>query len=156
MSFPPFPPGPGKVQTQPRPHQVVIDPTGQYILVPDLGADRIRVLKMQTSEGVLLEAHECGGIDLPKGSFPRHVVFVTLGEKTMLYLLCQDTYSLITYSIEYLADNQGLAFHKEGQDINLLQREDTLLEPPPSARILASHLALSVSYPNTPHFLPII
>jgi 6-phosphogluconolactonase (cycloisomerase 2 family) len=151
MTFPPFPRGPGKVQTQPRPHQVVIDPTSHFMLVPDLGADRIRVLKIVKCGDILAEAQECSGVDLPKGSFPRHVAFATLEDRTMLYLFNQDICSLLTYRVDYLPDNQGLSFHKHGQDIDLMQRLERIVQHPADARILASHLAISVSLESRTH-----
>lgn len=35
-------PDPGR-QEAPHPHEAILDPTGKYILVPDLGADLVRV-----------------------------------------------------------------------------------------------------------------
>lgn len=31
-------------QNSARPHEALLDPTGKYIVLPDLGADRLRVL----------------------------------------------------------------------------------------------------------------
>lgn len=33
-------------QNQARPHQAVLDPTGEFLVFPDLGADLLRVLKV--------------------------------------------------------------------------------------------------------------
>jgi len=46
----------------PHPHHVFTDPTGDFLLVPDLGADLIRINRIDRSTGALtemLEALKC-------------------------------------------------------------------------------------------------
>jgi hypothetical protein len=150
LKFPPCEPGPGKVQDRPRPHQVVLDPTSRYILVPDLGADLVRVLEISPqqceSSGFL---RELDALVLPKGSYPRHVALVSRpnnhgGDRTALYVLNQDANTLLNFQVEYPPD-RGLKFLKQGEDINLLQRCDRVIPALEGVRTMASHLAISVS-----------
>jgi 6-phosphogluconolactonase (cycloisomerase 2 family) len=59
-------------QDVPRAHQVVPDPSGRFAVVPDLGADKLRVLGVDTSGMAVLDELE---YQLPKGTGPRHAVF---------------------------------------------------------------------------------
>ena len=59
---------------QPRPHQIVVDPTHGFIIVPDLGANKIRILAIDQTTGSL---SECSAYDLEGG--PRHAVFKPVG-----------------------------------------------------------------------------
>ncbi|KAH8732343.1 Lactonase, 7-bladed beta-propeller-domain-containing protein [Phaeosphaeriaceae sp. PMI808] len=66
-------PGPNRQrQEAPHPHHVFVDPTGDFLLVPDLGADLIRINKIDKSSGKLTE---CGAGKTPPGAGPRHGVF---------------------------------------------------------------------------------
>ncbi|GKZ18517.1 hypothetical protein AbraIFM66951_003398 [Aspergillus brasiliensis] len=60
-------------QDAPHPHQVILDPTGSFILVPDLGADLVRVYTIDKSTGQLDGA--CPDLTYPEGSGPRHGLF---------------------------------------------------------------------------------
>ncbi|KAL2259747.1 hypothetical protein VTK26DRAFT_6466 [Humicola hyalothermophila] len=64
--------GPHPRQDAPHPHEVHLDPTGKFILVPDLGADLIRVFKVNAESG---ELALCGEANTDPGDGPRHVKF---------------------------------------------------------------------------------
>jgi 6-phosphogluconolactonase len=53
-------------------HQVVVDPTGAYVLAVDLGVDTIFVYTLDAGAGGLVAA---GHSTLPSGSGPRHLTF---------------------------------------------------------------------------------
>ncbi|KAJ5101595.1 hypothetical protein NUU61_003817 [Penicillium alfredii] len=55
-----------------HPHEVFLDPTGSFIVSPDLGADLLRVYAIDTSSGRL---HGCPSVNVTFGSGPRHGVF---------------------------------------------------------------------------------
>jgi 6-phosphogluconolactonase (cycloisomerase 2 family) len=59
-------------QDAPHPHGVFVDPTGQYLLAPDLGADLIRIFSINQSTGQLTT---CNPVSTPSGDGPRHGVF---------------------------------------------------------------------------------
>ncbi|KAL3485185.1 Lactonase, 7-bladed beta-propeller-domain-containing protein [Aspergillus germanicus] len=69
--------GPGAVpdrQEAPHPHQAFLDPTGGFLLVPDLGADLVRVFAIDKSNG---ELNTCPSLNYTSGGGPRHGVFWT-------------------------------------------------------------------------------
>jgi len=64
--------GPNSRQDAPHPHHVFVDPTGQYLLATDLGADLIRINKIDKTTGKLTE---CPSVKPAPGTGPRHGVF---------------------------------------------------------------------------------
>jgi 6-phosphogluconolactonase len=61
-------------QTGSHPHQVVFDPSGKYVLVPDKGLDRIFVFEFDADKGKLIPT-EHGSASAAPGSGPRHLAF---------------------------------------------------------------------------------
>ena len=68
-------PGPHKTQ-QPssEPHDVVFDPSGRFVLVPDKGLDRVFVFRFEASNGRLTPA-EPDSVKSRPGAGPRHLAF---------------------------------------------------------------------------------
>ena len=66
--------GPNPRQTGPHAHGVAVDPSGHFILVPDLGADRIFIYRFDPSTRRLSPA-DPAFTPMPAGSGPRHLVF---------------------------------------------------------------------------------
>ncbi|RHZ43936.1 lactonase family protein [Aspergillus thermomutatus] len=66
------PPGPDPQQDSSHPHQIILDPTGSFILVPDLGADEVRVYAIDKPSGQL---NTCPSLNYTAGSGPRHGLF---------------------------------------------------------------------------------
>ncbi|KAL0933092.1 extracellular aldonolactonase [Colletotrichum truncatum] len=99
-------PGPNPSrQEAPHPHEVLLDPKGQFVLAPDLGADLVRVYSV---DGVNLAAVE--PLKAPPGSGPRHIEFlVTPAGKTYLYLITELANTVNTYEVTYL-ENKTLGF----------------------------------------------
>jgi 6-phosphogluconolactonase (cycloisomerase 2 family) len=108
---------PGKVaqQDSPHPHEVFLDPTGSFIVSPDLGADLLRVYSIDGDSGKL---DECPSTNVTFGSGPRHGVFWTDGTdrvtegathqrklaavgKTMLYLVNEIGGTMMVYDVSY-------------------------------------------------------
>lgn len=95
-------------QEAPHPHHAFVDPTGDFLLVPDLGADLIRINKIEKSSGQLTE---CGAGKAPPGSGPRHGVFYTpetaksrvsrAAAGTMLYIANELTNSVGAWTVSY-------------------------------------------------------
>lgn len=78
-------PGPVAAQQQgSHPHQVVFDPTGRWLLVPDKGTDRLHTITLDEATGALAWV-SCAA--LPPGSGPRHLAFTRDGRR--LYLACE-------------------------------------------------------------------
>jgi 6-phosphogluconolactonase (cycloisomerase 2 family) len=68
-------PGPNTArQDAPHPHGVVVDPTGRFVVVPDLGADLVRIFYINPDTGHLEPTDPY--VTAP-GSGPRHGTFWT-------------------------------------------------------------------------------
>lgn len=66
--------GPHRRQTGPHAHGVTVDPTGRFVLAPDLGADRIFIYRFDPATKMLSPGDPVAEA-LPPGSGPRHLVF---------------------------------------------------------------------------------
>ncbi|KAL2023392.1 hypothetical protein VTK56DRAFT_2749 [Thermocarpiscus australiensis] len=121
-------------QEQARPHEAILDPTGNYLVFPDLGADLLRVFKVDkaTLKYTELKAHE-----LARGTGPRHGVFLTTPTKTFLYVVNELSNSLTGFAVTYSYNGQGLSFT---QVYNATSHGDTNPVPSGSA---AAEIALS-------------
>jgi 6-phosphogluconolactonase len=80
--------GPSPRQKGPHAHGVTLDPSGRYVLVPDLGADRVFVYRFDAATRALAPA-ATPFLQLPPGSGPRHLVFGPGGRTA--YLLTELT-----------------------------------------------------------------
>ena len=110
-------------QEAPHPHQVVLDPTGAFVLVPDLGADLVRVFAV--GEGASLVEGEA--LEVEAGSGPRHVAFVEregkCGGSVVMYVVSELANTISGFGVEY--KDGGMKFeelftiptHGEGEDV---------------------------------------
>ncbi|KAK3625453.1 hypothetical protein LTR56_014292 [Elasticomyces elasticus] len=100
-------------QDAPHPHEAILDPTGQYILVPDLGADVVRIFSWDSKS---LDLKQLASLEVAPGSGPRHAAFwnpyaVTgAGSPTFFYLVSELASSVTSYAVTYLPNNGGLNF----------------------------------------------
>ena len=68
-------PGPHKVEQQSsHPHDIVFDPSGKFVLVPDKGLDRVFVFRFDGATGKLTPTEQ-GSVQSRPGAGPRHVAF---------------------------------------------------------------------------------
>ena len=81
--------GPNRRQASAHAHSAVIDPSGRYVLVPDLGADRVFIYRYDPATHALLGDASSGPAPFvaPAGSGPRHIAFASDG--TLAYLLTE-------------------------------------------------------------------
>ncbi|CAG8225640.1 unnamed protein product [Penicillium nalgiovense] len=107
-------PGPvASRQDAPHPHGVVVDPTGRFVLVPDLGADVVRVFHVNPLTG-LLEPIEPLAVN--PGSGPRHGVFWSprgsnsTSSDVYLYLVQELSNELSGFRVIY--SENGISFRK--------------------------------------------
>jgi len=63
-------------QEKPHPHAAFTDPTGKFLIVPDLGADLTRIYSINADSGKLTE---CPAIKSLPGDGPRHGLFNKVG-----------------------------------------------------------------------------
>ncbi|KAG7120218.1 6-phosphogluconolactonase like protein [Verticillium longisporum] len=100
-------PSPGPVpsrQEAPHPHQVAIDPTCRFLLVPDLGADLVRVYLIDPST---LALHSIEPLVTAPRSGPRHVVFFESPTGvTYLYLVSELANTITSYAVWYSGNDE--------------------------------------------------
>lgn len=95
-------PEPGPVpdrQDAPHLHDAVLDPTGRFIIVPDLGADTLHVYSIVpgTIKWVELEP-----VKAVPGNGPRHGVFAVTGDHSTFFYVANELSNTITgYKVEY-------------------------------------------------------
>ncbi|KAI8626372.1 putative isomerase YbhE [Xylariaceae sp. FL1651] len=122
MKFTMSAPGPNARQNAPHPHAAQVDPTGKFIITPDLGADMIRIFSIDSTTGKLTACSP--GVTAP-GDGPRHGAFwapnsgSTVGQ--MLYTVNELGNSVTSWSVSYpdggcmtLKKLQTLATYKAG------------------------------------------
>jgi 6-phosphogluconolactonase len=116
-------PGPVRSrQDRPHPHQALFDPTGKFVLVPDLGADKIRVFRVEGTTFTQLP-----DIDRTLGSGPRHGAFITSseGEAKFYYLVNELNNSVSVFKVTYSEDGNTIGLEE-------IQSIPTLPEPTPT------------------------
>jgi 6-phosphogluconolactonase len=88
-------PGPNRVeQASSHPHQILFDPSGRFVVVPDKGLDRVFVFRFDANSGELSPTAQ-GSAVARSGSGPRHACFhPTL---PVLWVLNEIGNSLTTY-----------------------------------------------------------
>ena len=68
-------PGPNRVeQASSHPHQILFDPSGRFVVVPDKGLDRVFVFRFDANSGELSPTAQ-GSAVARSGSGPRHACF---------------------------------------------------------------------------------
>jgi len=92
-------------QMVPHPHQVLVDPSNKYLVVPDLGADLVRVFYVDPATLALVPRTS---IPVVPGSGPRHGRFLTKGGSTFYYLVTEIGSTLSGYKVTSLPNNGGL------------------------------------------------
>ncbi|KAJ9132520.1 Lactonase, 7-bladed beta-propeller-domain-containing protein [Pleurostoma richardsiae] len=100
-------PGPNPSrQDAPHPHEAVVDPTGRFLLVPDLGADLVRVFLINQAS---LGWTPIAPLTAPPGSGPRHIAWLVTKEKTFMYLVTELGNTILGYEVVY-NKNDTLSF----------------------------------------------
>ncbi|CAO1628053.1 unnamed protein product [Sympodiomycopsis kandeliae] len=79
-------------------HEVAAEPTGRYVYVPDLGADRIHRLHIP-SGATAKEVKLVGETQVPEGSGPRHISFYRKNDKTYGYLASELATTLTAFEV---------------------------------------------------------
>ncbi len=107
-------PGPNAArQAAPHPHQVLVDPSNRYLVIPDLGADLLRIFYVDPAT-LLVSARPT--IPVVPGSGPRHGAFHVAAshkqgaeDQTYYYLVTELANTLTGYKVTYLGQNGGLS-----------------------------------------------
>ncbi|KAF1932953.1 putative isomerase YbhE [Didymella exigua CBS 183.55] len=94
-------------QEAPHPHQVLVDPTGDFLLVTDLGSDKIHINKIDKNTGKLTQ---CPSAKTLYGAGPRHAAFwspscsksrAAQGRGTVLYVANELSNTVTGWSVSY-------------------------------------------------------
>ncbi|XXG98277.1 hypothetical protein Hte_004600 [Hypoxylon texense] len=102
-------PGPNpERQEAPHPHEAILDPTASYVLVPDLGADIVRIYQADASTLALTPV---APLTVRPGSGPRHGAFTVTPAKTYFYLISELGNLITGYEVIY-NDNKTLGFNE--------------------------------------------
>ncbi|KXH50095.1 YkgB [Colletotrichum salicis] len=90
-------------------HHVIIDPKNRYVLLADLGGDRVRVYTKDPNSVAPIK--EVDGLVTGPGVGPRHGVFKTMANGDVVFFFNGELDQLIySYKVEY--KETGLAFTK--------------------------------------------
>lgn len=81
----------------PHPHQIQTDPSGRYVIVPDLGLDRIFVWAFDGQAGTLTP-HDPASVALPPGDGPRHCAFHPNGR--WLYSIQEEGSTIVLFDYD--------------------------------------------------------
>lgn len=145
-------PGPNaERQDAPHPHGAYLDPTGRFVLVPDLGADFVRIFKINQHTGQLKEVSP---LVTKPGLGPRHLVFwtpknasraqVANGEvEVYCYLVSELMNSLTGYKVAY-SESGSMEFTSVSEESTFGGQK-----PGPDGS-KASEIAISVGPPFPP------
>jgi 6-phosphogluconolactonase (cycloisomerase 2 family) len=91
-------PGPNRIeQASSHPHQIVFDPSGKYVVVPDKGLDRIFIFSFDPATGRLTPTEQ-GSAVARSGSGPRHAAFHPW--LPVLFVLNEIGSSIATYYLD--------------------------------------------------------
>lgn len=101
-----------KRQAGPHAHSVIFDPTNRYLLVPDLGIDKIVVYEFDSETGSIVYSQE-KSISVIAGSGPRYLEYHPSG--TFAYLINELNSTVTAFRV----NNQG-ALLSEIQNISAL------------------------------------
>jgi 6-phosphogluconolactonase (cycloisomerase 2 family) len=140
-------PGPNaERQDAPHEHEAVLDPTGQFLIVPDLGADLVRIFSINSKTGHLTTEKP---LTVLPGSGPRHVTFYqpygVVGKKStsFMFLVSELANSVTSFAVSYPSAG-GMSFK---QVYNTTSYGD-LVVPEGNA---AAEIAITVSFhPHLP------
>lgn len=83
-------------QDRPHPHAGFTDPSGDFMIVPDMGADLTRIFKINKETGILTE---CPAIASQPGDGPRHGLFRKAGDVWKYYSLNEVSSSTGVYDV---------------------------------------------------------
>lgn len=92
-------------------HQVVLDPTRNFVVTPDLGADSLHVFSLHDASFLLTQLDD---VNLEPGSGPRHGVFQTVGTNTFFHVVSELANNITSFNVTYDGKN-GMSMAQIGQ-----------------------------------------
>jgi 6-phosphogluconolactonase len=86
-------------QAGPHAHQAVVDPSGRFVLVVDLGLDKVLVYRLDAARGSMV-AHSPAGAATDKGAGPRHLAFSRDGTRAYVINELNNTISTFLWDAD--------------------------------------------------------
>ncbi|KAL7626095.1 hypothetical protein AAE478_002865 [Parahypoxylon ruwenzoriense] len=93
------PGAPNPAQGAHHPHQALLDPTGRFFVIPNLGGDTVLVLDSEADRYEITS-----NATLPTGTGPRHGGFITSGETHYYALASELSNELFLFELAYVDD----------------------------------------------------
>lgn len=121
-------------------HHVIVDPTREYLLMADLGGDRIRVFRY--NEQNIAPLQELASLVTNPGTGPRHAVFWRSPETGLLYLFFNGELDQKIYSYRVDYTEEGLSW---SEPFSIVSVSDSL----PAETAPTSEIAITVRLPAT-------
>ncbi|KAL7907546.1 Lactonase, 7-bladed beta-propeller domain-containing protein [Trichoderma velutinum] len=118
-------PGPGtnESQIQSNPHATAFDPTGEYMIVPDRGADHLYVYHVDGPERVT----QINNITLEPGTGPRHVTFREFNRtRTFMYLVSELDNTIRVFTLDGVNNDSSCLRSHSSLNIALVQMVSAL------------------------------
>ncbi|KAI1143722.1 putative isomerase YbhE [Hypoxylon sp. FL0543] len=109
---------PNPAQGAHHPHQALLDPTGRFFAIPNLGGDTVLVLDSKDDKYEIT-----GNVTLPTGTGPRHGGFITSGDAHYYALASELSNDLFLFELSYPGDT--IAFKQ-------VQKQSTYGADPPA------------------------
>lgn len=128
-------------QDAPHPHQAIKDPRGQFVLVPDLGSDLVRLYRVDQET---LELTPLDPLVAAAGSGPRHGDFLVTAEgKVFFFLVAEVGNTVTTYGVTY-PGNGTIAF----EHLSVVGSLGADIETPTTATAAEIHITVSIPPPR--------
>ncbi|KAK5955685.1 hypothetical protein OHC33_003326 [Knufia fluminis] len=127
-------PGPGtnESQIQANPHQAIFDPSGNFLVVPDRGSDRVYIYSVNSHNNIIQTLN----LTLPPGTGPRHATFRQVNAtRSWMYLVSELDNTVRVYTLDH-----------EDQSPNHSSKRTSWFQPPPASTptpILTPHQTIS-------------
>jgi 6-phosphogluconolactonase (cycloisomerase 2 family) len=99
-------------QAAPHIHQVILDPTGKFIVAPNLGSDRVHVFSTHNESFPLTSRPD---VHLEPGSGPRHGVFQKSGNHTFFHVVSELANKITTFNVTYDERSYNMSMVQIGQ-----------------------------------------
>ncbi|KAH7149914.1 Lactonase, 7-bladed beta-propeller-domain-containing protein [Dactylonectria estremocensis] len=91
-------PGSGRPREEVPYLRTVTDPTGQFVLVPDVGADIVRIYAVSDHD---LNLSERTPFVVAPGGGPRNLAFAKQKKKTFMYIFMDHSNTIVGYEVTY-------------------------------------------------------
>ncbi|OIW24773.1 putative isomerase YbhE [Coniochaeta ligniaria NRRL 30616] len=142
-------------QDVPHLHDAILDPTKQFLLVPDLGSDLVRVYKIPAGLASA-SVQEVAPIKAVPGSGPRHGGFAVVGKSTFFYHVNELSNTITGYTVAYTGDSApeftrifDFSTHGPGGSvINGTKAAELVVSPDQKFVIVSSRGENSLTFPN--------